>query len=322
VEPKNLKALFLEKIVRVRPWIVFRLAAVTVLLTPFFVVAFLLSFRRIAHWRRTATCRNFMLKHARWFSGVDVSSLVVESKSGGVSNSNEIWRCRKRGGESVDYFVKVFLPVGSFWARHLSWLSPFPSIRKSSVDDRLKADRRSRVTLPEHDVPVPRLVMYDSEDKVMVTECLEGETVDDGLKRIAARGTVTPHEIGMIRQCGRELAKIHSAGFSLIDTQPVNCLWVPAEAKVYFTDLEYCTREDKRSWDAGFFLAFLLLRLSAPLRVLARTAFLDGYAERRAPDLRGIEETARKLQDYVPLLEIILDAREFTPEKFVEELAR
>ena len=187
------------------------------------------------------------------------------------------------------------------------------------MHERFTTDMVSRVQLADQHIRVPKLIAFDTVNKVMVTEFLKGETVDEVLKRIALRNAIG-NESEVIRQCGLELAKVHNAGYSLIDTQPVNCLWLEHKEKVYFTDLEYCTADDKRAWDVGFFLCFLTLRLEEDIRKQVREIFLKSYQNARELNLSSVAHTSKELSEYLPVLQTILDIREFTPEELVEEL--
>ncbi len=311
---------FAGHVLRTRPRIVFKIALGIVILFPWLAGSLILSFFRVLHWRKIATCRNFLKRHALAFDGVDPLSLTVESASGGVSNSNQTWRCRKTTGEEVRYFVKIFLSAGSFWAKHLAFVSPFPAIYGGKTHERFTVDMVSRVQLTELGVPVPRLIAYDAVEKVMVTEHIEGETVDSILERIGERQALGPGDEAVIRQSAIGLARIHRAGFSLIDTQPVNCIWVPVEQKVYFTDLEFCCRQDERMWDIGFFLCFIAVRLSGTVRQEVRNVFLESYQKERQVDLAQVTETGRELQEYMPVFQAVLDIRRFTPEELFEGL--
>ena len=311
---------FAGHMLRVRPRVAFKILAGIVLLFPWMLASLCLSFFKVRHWRKLSTCRDFFRRHALAFDGVDPNTLTVESVSGGLSNSNQIWRCRKTTGEEVRYFVKIFVAAGSFWAKHLAFVSPFPAIYGGKTHERFTVDMVSRVQLTDLGVSVPRLITYDAVEKVMVTEHIEGETVDSILERIGERQALGPGDEAVIRQCAIGLAKIHRAGFSLIDTQPVNCIWVPVEQKVYFTDLEFCGRQDKRMWDVGFFLCFLAVRLANAVRQEARNLFLESYQQERRIDLTKVAETGSQLQEYMPVFQAILDIRRFTPEELFEGL--
>ena len=261
-----------------------------------------------------------MRRNALAFEGVDIETLTVESLSGGISNSNEIWHCKKYSGETVRYFVKIFVSAGTFWAKHLSFASPFPAIYGGKTHERFMVDTVSRVQLADRGISVPKLVAYDEVAKVMVTEYLEGVTVDSVLEEIEDRNALGPNDEAVIRQCAIGLAKVHKAGFSLIDTQPANCIWVPVEQKVYFTDLEFCSQQDKRAWDVGFFLCYLAARLSDALFKELRAVFLQSYGQERQIDPAKVDETGRQFLEYLPIFRAILDIRHFTPEELFEGL--
>jgi tRNA A-37 threonylcarbamoyl transferase component Bud32 len=311
---------FAGHVQKTRPRVVFRILAGIIILFPWMVCTLIGSFFKISRWRKITTCQGFLKRHALAFDGIDPSTLTVESVSGGVSNSNQIWYCRKATGEEVRYFVKIFLDAGSFWAKHLTFVSPFPAIYGGKTHERFTVDMVSRVQLTELGVPVPRLISYDAVEKVMVTEHIVGETVDSILERIGERQVLGPGDEAVIRQSAIGLARIHRAGFSLIDTQPVNCIWVPVEQKVYFTDLEFCGRQDKRVWDIGFFLCFIAIRLSGAVRQEVRNIFLESYQNERQIDLAKVAETGLQLQEYMPVFQAILDIRRFTPEELFEGL--
>jgi tRNA A-37 threonylcarbamoyl transferase component Bud32 len=309
---------FAGHMLKIRPRVAFKILAGIVLLFPWLAGSLIVSFFRVAHWRKIATCQAFLKRHALAFDGVDPETLTVESVSGGVSNSNQIWHCRKTTGEDVRFFVKIFLDAGSFWAKHLAFVSPFPSVYGGKTHERFTVDMISRVQLDMIGVPVPRLIAYDAVEKVMVTEHIAGETVDSILERIGEDQKLGPGDEAVMRQCAIGLARIHRAGFSLIDTQPVNCIWVPVEQKVYFTDLEFCGRQDKRVWDLGFFLCFIAVRVSGAVRHEVRTIFLESYQKERQVDLAQVAETGRELQEYMPVFQAVLDIRRFTPEELFE----
>jgi tRNA A-37 threonylcarbamoyl transferase component Bud32 len=311
---------FAGHVLKIRPRVALKILAGIILLFPWLVSSLIVSFFRVTHWRKISTCRDFLRRHALAFDGLDPGSLTVESVSGGVSNSNQIWHCRKTNGEDIRYFVKIFLDAGSFWAKHLAFVSPFPAIYGGKTHERFTVDMVSRVQLTELGVPVPRLIAYDAVEKVMVTEHIVGETVDSILERIGENQRLGPGDEAVIRQSAIGLAKIHRAGYSLIDTQPVNCIWVPVEQKVYFTDLEFCGRQDKRVWDIGFFLCFIAVRLSGAVRQEVRNIFLESYQKERQIDLAKVTETGRELQEYMPVFQAVLDIRSFTPEELFEGL--
>lgn len=319
---RGLKGRIVGNVRRTSPAIVLRIISFSLIFLPWLVVALVLSWIKMLRWRRVEVCRDFMRRNRLTFEHVDLSSLEVISVSGGVSNSNQIWKCKTKKGKELRFFVKIFVSAGSFWAKNLSLVSPFPQVHGGKTHERFTVDIISRVQLEERGVPVPRLITYDAVQQVMVTEYIEGENVDTILKRIAARGSIEEEESSAVRICGEELAKVHLTGFSLIDTQPVNCIWSTGKKKIYFTDLEFCTSEDKRAWDVGFFLCFLALRLSGDVKREVKDLFLEGYQEKRDLNWSHVSGTAEELKAYLPIFRTILDIRQFTPEELFEELIR
>lgn len=319
VRLKGLKARLWSNLQKTSPRLIARILISVTVFLPWLLYALFLTWVKMSKWRKASTCQNFLRRHNLAFEGLDFSTLRVESQSGGLSNANQIWHLQDSGGKTVSFFVKVFVAAGSFWARHLSDVSPFPRVYGQKTHERFTVDMVSRVQLAEENIPVPKLIAYDAVEKVMVIEYLKGESVDEILKTIEERGKLEPHEAEVIRQCGQGLASVHRAGFSLIDTQPVNCIWKEDEKKIYFTDLEFCTREDKRSWDVGFFLCFLLIRLPDSVKREAREFFLLGYESLRRLNHEGITQAGQSLKDYMPVLKTILDFRQFTPEELFDE---
>ena len=136
----HLKSNFLVNIRRLSPWIVIRIVFTWLLLFPWFLVVFSMSWIKMRHWRKAGTCRNFIGRHPLAFKNIKPETLRVESLSGGVSNSNQIWYCETHEGQTKKYFVKVFVSIGSFWAKNMSLVSPFPEIYGVSTRERFTVD--------------------------------------------------------------------------------------------------------------------------------------------------------------------------------------
>lgn len=317
---EGFRARFLGNLGRTSPWLVLRILFMAFLFSPSLIYSLLVSWKKMKIWRNPEVCRQFIRRHPLAFEGLDVSTLRVEPVTGGVSNSNEIWKCKTVSGSEVSYFVKIFVRAGSFWARHLSIVSPFPRVYGDKTHERFTVDMISRVQLAEKGIAVPKLIAYDPVQKVMITEYLEGINIDEVLKTIHEKGNIDERDMLIIGQCGAGLAKVHHAGFSLIDTQPANCIWVDHEQKIYFTDLEFCSRSDKRVWDVGFFLCFLALRLKGEIKKEISRIFIFSYQKERNLDFSGLAQIGRELKDYLAIFETILDMRQFTPEELFEQL--
>ncbi|MFA7000524.1 MAG: hypothetical protein WC352_00055 [Candidatus Omnitrophota bacterium] len=310
------------RIRQTRRRILARIVCVGILLFPIWVVVLAWSLIKTYRWRSLGLCRRFIKRHHLAFEGLDPATLSVRQISGGLNNLNEIWRMRDAAGREVEFYAKVFLPLGSLWAQVNAMASPFPFVHDGKMEERFTVDLMSRAQLAEKGIAVPRLVAFGAREKVMVTEHLKGLVVDDVLKDAAQRGVLSEEEAVMIRECGRGLGKIHAGGFSLIDAQPVNCIWIPARREICFLDMEFCTRADYRVWDAAFFLISVIIRLPAQCVTAARAHFVEGYQSTRPIDWSQIDRLDHRLREYIPIFLTILDIRQFTAGGFFRELMR
>ena len=305
-------------------WVTLRILGMTAVFFPAFLSTFVRSWVKVRRWRAPEACRAFMRAHLAEFGRTASFDLRVKSQSGGVSNSNQIWHlsARRGGGrESADhpaekkYFAKIFLPIGNFWAAHLSRVSPFPRVECRSERGRLELDASVRRRLAAIGVAVPRAILCDRESGVLVTEFIEGRSADQVIAHASSRGFLLPGDEQMILRCGIGLAKAHNAGISLVDTQPINCIWTGEE--LYFTDFEYASAGDHRAWDAAFFLCFLRLRASPELRREASEIFIRGYAAERAFPSEAVNAELARFTPYLAAFETILALRSYTPEELV-----
>ena len=308
---------WIERLRKTRPLLLGRIGLITVLLAPLWAVALASSLGKAARWRQAALCRAFIRRHRLAFPGIDFTRLRVRPVPGGVSNAGYLWKCRTEGGKEVLYFVKVFLPVGTLWAKLLPAVSPFPRIEAVRVADRLGADLFARARLERAGVAVPECIAADYREGIVVSEFLDGRMVHDLLADIRRTGFFMRDDRVMLWECGNGLGRIHEAGFSLIDAQPANCMWVPERRRVYFLDMEYSTRRDERNWDLSLFLAFLGAQLSGELESEARELVLQGYWNGRQPAQLPPMEASRQLEleNYRSVFQAILDVRRLTPEQ-------
>jgi len=279
------------------------------------------SILRVQKWRKVQFCRDFMIRHKLAFSQIDLKSLQVQAAGGGISNLSLIWSCKTIAGQPVKYFAKIFLPIGTFWANASPLVSPAPQIYGSRSRHRFEVDIISRAQLAELHVAVPRLILFDPIEKVMVTEYLDGVMLSDILKQMANQKIASEEQLEILNLCGSSVGKAHAAGFSLIDIQPSNCLWVASRKQIYFIDLEFCSRQDRRTWDVGYFFAFLTVLLpQTELARKAKEAFWKGYQSHYQPNWPDLEKTNALLLEYLPIFQTIMDIRDYTPDELFNEI--
>lgn len=303
--------------------VLLRIVLATLVLLPVGLVVILASLLKAARWKSRARCRQWLHDHRDAFPDVDPSTLRITSEGGGVCNAGFIWRCRTTTGRPVEYFVKAFLPLGTFWAKICPWLSPFPKVRQPDSQGRFAAESRSRMALAHRHIPMPALLFCDLRHHLTISERLHGEMVHDMLHDVAERGAFTEPEADILRQCGRGLAQIHAAGFSVIDAQPANCMWVPERRRVYFLDLEFCVRgADQQPWDLEFFLTYIRAQLSGELQAEGVRLVKEGYEEVK-PSMPGPRvQTRRVLKPFTPLFRAILEIRRGSEEPNTQAAAQ
>ena len=86
------RARFIANISKVRPKVALRILGAIVIFFPWMLFSFLSSLRKLSRWRKVGTCQALIRRNALAFEGIEIDSLTVDSVSGGISNSNEIWR--------------------------------------------------------------------------------------------------------------------------------------------------------------------------------------------------------------------------------------
>ena len=307
----------IQYIRRTRPVLLAKIGLTAVLLAPVWGIVLCFSLGKAARWRRAALARAFLKEHRLAFPEVDFSTVRVFPVAGGVSNAGYVWKCRTYGGQEIRYFVKVFLPIGTLWAKLLPVVSPFPRIDAARQAHRLEADLFARARLEKAGVAVPECIAVDYPQGVLVSEFLEGRMVHDVLAGIQQTGLFMKDDRFLLWACGHGLGRIHEAGVSLIDAQPANCMWVPQHRRVYFLDMEYSTRRDERNWDLALFLAFLGAQLSGELESEAREMVLQGYWNGRQPMGMPAVEPFHYLEEYRPVFQAILDLRRHMPAQMI-----
>ena len=293
------------------PGVLLRVVVAAALLWPVLLLALGLSWFKRRRWSRLSTCRAFLRRQAEAFADLDPESLCLLPTEGGVSNATAIWRCRTTAGEWREYFVKVFLPLGSLWAMALPWVSPFPTIGTIGSRGRLRTEAELSRHLHERGVPVPHVVIADADAGVIVCERLHGQAVNTLLSAASAQRRLTPEASQMLLRCGQALGQAHAAGCSLVDAQPANCLWVPEERKIYLIDLEYATRRNQCAWDLAFFQGCLAAQLRGRVGWRAWMRVRDGYRRtRRWEGEMVFHRLRRRLEVFAPVVRAVLDLRE------------
>ena len=177
-----------------------------------------------------------------------------------------------KGSEEVDYVFKHFADIRSMkWA----FLNIWSLSMKFSMSPQARMHREysASIKLREAGIRTPRIVGAALDDKVLVREFVEGETlskiIDDVLKGKSS-------DVLDVERYGEVLARIHRAGFALGDAKAENVIMRKGEACI--TDLEQAVEDGDQPWDVAEFLYYTgkLSLKEEGIRAVAN-AFLDGY---------------------------------------------
>lgn len=271
-------------------------------------------------WNNRKNCLAFIRSRATSFPDMDPATFRVELVGGGKSNLSFRWSFEDRAGTRSSYFVKIFLPSGTVFAALNHWSSPFPDVRARHSHERFASDMMGRFLLAGHELPVAKPIVFDVLEKMMITEELHGIGVSELLKEAAKRNFFTSEDHLVLKRYGEHLGKIHAAGFSLIDTPSTNCMWLPIQEEVVFTDLEYFTYEEKRTWDLGFALCSLMVFLQGEMAGEAKKSFLEGYVQYGGVHLERFKEIKQQIEEFIPLYQITLNAEGLTSQEIFQKL--
>ncbi len=129
---------------------------------------------------------------------------------------------------------------------------------------------------------VPRMLGIYPEERLIIMEYLEGETLDKLVKRILEAGNENDVEadLKIVYKVGEILAKVHALNIALGDTKPENIL-AGKDGRVCILDLEQASRNGDKAWDVAEFIYYTghyvpLFRGTKMVELVAET-FIKGY---------------------------------------------
>ena len=131
---------------------------------------------------------------------------------------------------------------------------------------------------------VPKILHVSNVERLVFMEFIEGESLSQSIKRIAAAAAEEPVEQDMdrLRKAGEIMAQVHSHGVVLGDTKPENII-VKKDGSMYLIDFEQAAQDGKgdKTWDAAVFLYYAghyiyPINGNAKAEAIAK-AFISGY---------------------------------------------
>ncbi|KON31282.1 hypothetical protein AC482_01290 [miscellaneous Crenarchaeota group-15 archaeon DG-45] len=216
-------------------------------------------------------------------------------------------RLRRFGGVLNEVYMLTYAVDGetrrAIMKRYPNWVSlkwaPIAlwtlGTKNFAVQGRSRMERECATSslLGRSGIPVPKILLTSFEDRLLVREYVEGESLADIVKA-AIQGGPNGHG-DLLRRAGGTVAAVHGAGATLGDCKPENFV-VAAGGEPFIVDLEQGTRGGDETWDLAEFLYFSghYAGPFAPLHEVVEVArcFIEGYVA-GGGDRRSAAEAAR-----------------------------
>ncbi len=179
-----------------------------------------------------------------------------------------------KGDREVSYVFKHYADIRSMkWALLNVWSAGMKF--RMSPQARMHREYDATCKLRNSGVETPKVLGAAIDDKVLVKEFVDGKVLSKFIAQIL-KGSSS--DLSFVRSYGRDLGKMHRAGFALGDAKAENII-VKGDI-LYFTDLEQAEEDGDQAWDIAEFL-YYAGKLSLKEDALGRVAdsFLDGYVE-------------------------------------------
>ena len=210
------------------------------------------------------------------------NAVTVETKEiGGVLNSIYLLTLRA-DHEHQKIVVKKFRDWAGFkWFPLALWTlgtKSFAVLGKS----RLEREYALNQYLLSKGLSVPKILHISPKQHLIFQEFVEGKTLAETIKRAVSEQSGTSQELEMVKEAGRQIAKIHQLGVGLGDCKPENII-VTEDGRLCFIDLEQSSRDGDQPWDIAEFLYYSghyvpPLATTDKIERVAKV-FIEGYLE-------------------------------------------
>ena len=175
---------------------------------------------------------------------------------GGMLNDVYLIKARGNGGETK-VLAKRFKDWSGFkWFPLTVWslgARPFAITAQA----RLAKECAINEFLRTEGFNVPKILHVSNAERLVFMEYIEGESLSQAIKRIAAAAENQPvdEELACLCEAGGIMAKVHECNISLGDTKPENML-VKQDGSIYMIDFEQATQGGDKAWDVAVFLYY------------------------------------------------------------------
>ena len=206
---------------------------------------------------------------------------VVTKEIGGVLNSIYLLTLRT-DHEQQKIIVKKFRDWAGFkWFPLALWAvgtKSFAVLGKS----RLEREYALNQYLLSKGLAVPQILHISPKQHLVFQEFVEGKTLAETIKSAVSEQGGRSEELELVKEAGRQIAKIHQLGVGLGDCKPENIV-VAKDGRLFFIDLEQSSRDGDPPWDVAEFLYYsghYVPPLATTEKIETVTdAFIEGYLE-------------------------------------------
>ncbi len=187
------------------------------------------------------------------------------------------------------------------WAALSLWTAP---VKRFRVDPlfRLGSEYKAIRYIRSLGLHTPAIEAVVLDRKILVTQFIEGKTLA-GVIKDCIRGK---DEVGLVRETGAQIAKIHNAGSTLGNVKPKNVIVSSSDNDdLYFTDVEqFVFQAGDPAWDLAQFISWGLKGTSNSGMAAAITReFLKGYADVAGfSNVTRLAKSRRYIESFYPVL--------------------
>jgi len=146
---------------------------------------------------------------------------------------------------------------------------------------RLEKEYATNRFLSDHDVHVPRIIYISPKERLIFEEYVDGANLAKMIKQICESEENRSNLTKIIKQVGRQIAKVHELGVAIGDCKAENII-ITADGEIYFVDLEQAERGGDQAWDIAEFL-YYSSHYASPSSVNATETLtrelIEGYLE-------------------------------------------
>ncbi|MHA1606507.1 MAG: lipopolysaccharide kinase InaA family protein [Candidatus Freyarchaeota archaeon] len=212
---------------------------------------------------------------------------------------------------SYRFVLKSFSSWGLFKWFPL-WVASYARANFSiSGKSRLKNELRARLILERLGVNTPNVYCYDLKRAKALYEFIDAENLDEIVKE-ARREDKLDELAETYMMVGREVSRIHNAGYVLGDCKPANILYVEEKKQTYYIDLEQARVGDRKlsGWDVCEFVMFTGRFFILPRKAKEICeAFLQGYSEQGEKRVLREAASVKMAQPFVGMVSpVVLQA--------------